>query len=81
MMGCWAMSVVLAFAPYAFYPGYSGLASRPGGFSALTDQQLGAGMMWGPGSIPLALVVFLSLAAWLQAETEPAPTARAGADG
>ena len=81
MMGCWAMSVVLAFAPYAFYPGYYGLASRPGGFSALTDQQLGAGMMWGPGSIPLAIVVFMSLAAWLQSESEPATPARARADG
>jgi cytochrome c oxidase assembly factor CtaG len=81
MMGCWAMSVILAFAPYAFYPGYSGLLSRPGGFSALTDQQLGAGMMWGPGSIPLAIVVFMSLAAWLQADTEPASPARVRADG
>ena len=70
-MGCWAMSVVLAFAPYAFYSGYYTLASRPGGFSALTDQQLGAGMMWGPGSIPLAIVVFTSLAAWLKSEPEP----------
>ncbi len=81
MMGCWAMSVVLAFAPYAFYPGYYALASRPGGFSALTDQQLGAGMMWGPGSIPLAIVVFMSLAAWLQSETEPASPAGVRADG
>lgn len=81
MMGCWAMSVVLAFAPYAFYPGYSGLFSRPGGFSALTDQQLGAGMMWGPGSIPLGIVVFMALASWLKSETEPAPPAAARADG
>ena len=81
MMGCWAMSVVLAFAPSAFYPGYYSLASRPGGFSALTDQQLGAGMMWGPGSIPLAIVVFTALASWLQSEPEPASRARARANG
>jgi len=41
----------------------------------------GAGMMWGPGSIPLAIVVFMSLAAWLQSESEPATPARARADG
>jgi len=81
MMGCWSMSVVLAFAPSAFYPGYYSLASRPGGFSALTDQQLGAGMMWGPGSIPLAIVVFMALASWLQSDPEPASRARARADG
>ena len=81
MLGCWVMSVVLAFAPYAFYPGYYGLASRPGGFSALTDQQLGAGMMWGPGSIPLAIVIFMALASWLQADGEPAPPARVRIDG
>ena len=80
MLGCWAMSVVLAFAPGAFYPGYYGLASRPGGFSALTDQQLGAGMMWGPGSIPLGIVVFTALAAWLNAQSEPV-AAGGAADG
>jgi cytochrome c oxidase assembly factor CtaG len=56
---------VLAFAPTPLYAGYGGLASRPGGLSALADQQLAAGIMLGPGSIPYAVFVFMALYRWL----------------
>jgi putative membrane protein len=64
----WLLAVVLAYAPNALYSGYVALASRPGGISAGTDQQLGAGMMWGPGSIPFAIAIFVGLYKWLGAE-------------
>jgi putative membrane protein len=64
----WLLAVVLAYAPNALYSGYVALASRPGGISATTDQQLGAGMMWGPGSIPFAIAIFVGLYRWLGAE-------------
>ena len=35
------------------------------GIEALADQQLAAGIMWGPGSIPYALFVFVALYRWL----------------
>ena len=81
MMGCWAMSVVLAFAPNAFYPGLLHPGFTAGRIQRPDRSAAGRGMMWGPGSIPLAIVVFMSLAAWLQSETEPASAARARADG
>jgi cytochrome c oxidase assembly factor CtaG len=62
---CWLLALVLAFAPSALYAGYSTLAARPGGLSALADQQLAAGVMLGPGSIPYALFVFIALYRWL----------------
>lgn len=62
---CWLLALVLAFAPSPLYAGYGGLASRPGGLSALADQQLAAGIMLGPGSIPYALFVFIALYRWL----------------
>jgi cytochrome c oxidase assembly factor CtaG len=57
----WLLAVVLAVAPRPLYPAYSGHH----GLSALSDQQLASGVMWGPGSIPYAVVVFYCLYAWL----------------
>ena len=39
----WGLAVVLAFYPTPLYSAYAGLASRPGGISALGDQRLAAG--------------------------------------
>src|SRR5581483_10995175 len=69
----WLISLVLAFAPKPLYPAYARLVHRPGGISALADQQLAAGVMLGPGSLSATLYVFLGLFAWLG---EP-PDARA----
>jgi cytochrome c oxidase assembly factor CtaG len=63
----WGLAVVLAFASSPLYSAYAQQASRPGGISALGDQQLAAGVMWGPGSVPYALVVFVALYRWLGA--------------
>ena len=38
-----------------------GLASRPGGISALGDQRLAAGVMWVPSSIPFALAILFDV--------------------
>jgi cytochrome c oxidase assembly factor CtaG len=65
----WALSVVLAFAPSPLYSAYADLHSRPGGISALADQHLAAGIMWGPGSVPYTVFVFVALYRWLAVET------------
>ena len=71
---CWLLAIVLTFASSPLYAGYESLASRPGGLSALSDQQLAAGIMWGPGSIPYALSVFLALYRWLDGSSaKPSP--------
>jgi putative membrane protein len=59
------LAVVLALAPTPFYSVYASISPRPEGLSALTDQQLAGGVMWGPGSIPYAIGVFVLLYAWL----------------
>jgi putative membrane protein len=71
----WLLSVVLAFAPSPLYPAYVDAHAHSGGLSALGDQQLAAGIMWGPGSIPYALFVFTALYRWL------APATRGAAGG
>ncbi len=65
MIVSWVLAVVLALAPHPLYAHYAQQASRPGGISALADQQLAAGIMWVPGSITFLLVVFVYVHRWL----------------
>jgi putative membrane protein len=66
----WVLAVVLALAPTPLYPHYAHLSSRPGGISALADQQLAAGVMWVPGSITFVIIIFVYVHRWL---APPAP--------
>ena len=61
----WVISLVLAFAPAPLYPFYAHLSHRPGGISALVDQQLAAGVMLVPGSLTMTIFVFVGLYRWL----------------
>ncbi len=63
----WVLAAILAFAGTPYYA-YAQLPSRPGGISALTDQQFGAGLMWVPGSITYAVVIIACLYLWLRDE-------------
>lgn len=67
----WILAIVLAFARSPLYD-YRRLAHRPGGISALADQQLGAGVMWVPGSIAYTVAACWFLYLWL----DPAGTRR-----
>ncbi len=72
MVVSWALAVALALAPRPLYEHYAHEASRPGGISALADQQLAAGIMWVPGSITFLIVIFVYVHRWL-APRAPAP--------
>src|SRR6202035_4881999 len=69
MVVMWVLAVVLALAPHPLYGAYAQEASRPGGISALADQQIAAGIMWVPGSISFVIVLFVYVHRWLT----PAP--------
>lgn len=71
MIVSWVLAVVLALAPHPLYSYYAHEAARPGGISALADQQIAAGVMWVPGSITFLIVIFAYLNRWL---SPPAPT-------
>jgi putative membrane protein len=74
MVVSWILAVVLALARAPLYPFYAHEAGRPGGISALTDQQIAAGIMWVPGSITFLIVIFVYVHRWL-APAQPAPGA------
>ncbi|HET9849072.1 MAG TPA: cytochrome c oxidase assembly protein [Candidatus Dormibacteraeota bacterium] len=63
----WALAALLAFANAPYYA-YAALPSRPGGISALTDQQFGAGIMWVPGALTYAIVFIACLYLWFRDE-------------
>jgi putative membrane protein len=68
----WILAIVLAYAQSPMYDAYASLAHRPGGLSALGDQQLAAGVMWVPGSVAYLIAFVVSVYRWL----EPGAAAR-----
>jgi putative membrane protein len=75
MVVMWVLAVVLALSPHPLYDAYAQQASRPGGISALSDQQIAAGIMWVPGSITFAIVLFVYFHRWLTPAAVKAQTA------
>ena len=69
----WILAVVLGLAPEPLYGAYAALAHRPGGLSALADQQLAAGVMWVPGSVPYCIVLVVAAFRWLDPAAGPRP--------
>ncbi len=76
----WVLALVLALAQTPLYPAYVSVAHRPGGISALGDQELAAGVMLGLGGIPFALAVFVLVYQWLDEERPPHVRRRASAN-
>lgn len=64
----WIISLVLVFSSSPLYPFYAHLNHRPGGISALVDQQLAGGMMLLPGSLAMTIYVFVQIYRWLGSE-------------
>jgi cytochrome c oxidase assembly factor CtaG len=81
MVLSWVLAVVLALAAHPLYAHYAHEATRPGGISALTDQQLAAGVMWVPGSITFVVVIFAYVHRWLAPPANPASTGAVGLAG
>jgi putative membrane protein len=69
----WMLAITLVLVPHPIYAPYAALLHRPGGISALTDQQLAAGVMWVPGSITYAVTLFIGLYRWLDPERSATP--------
>ncbi|MGH3266311.1 MAG: cytochrome c oxidase assembly protein [Trebonia sp.] len=66
----WALAITLVLVPHPIYSFYAELAHRPGGLSALQDQQIAAGVMWVPGSIAYGVTVLVGLYRWLEPSDE-----------
>ena len=69
------------FASHPLYGHYAALAHRPGGLSALADQQLAAGIMWVPASIPFTIAVLVAAYRLLEPTEEAHARARPSTEG
>jgi putative membrane protein len=69
----WIIAITLVLVPDPIYPYYALLAHRPGGISALTDQQLAAGVMWVPGSLAYTIAMIISFYRWLEPDSASRP--------
>jgi cytochrome c oxidase assembly factor CtaG len=74
----WVISLVLIFSSTPLYPFYAHILNRPGGISALADQQLAGGIMLGPGSVAMTLYVFAQIYIWIGAEARESDSRRLG---
>jgi len=61
LVGSWMLAVFIGYAPTVLYA-YSG----SGGLTPLADQQLAAGVMWVPASLPFVIVLVALGARWLE---------------
>jgi putative membrane protein len=68
----WLLAIALVIAPHPLYGYYSALQSRPGGISALTDQQIAAGVMWVPGSLAYTITFIIGFYRWLEPDRSAA---------
>ncbi len=73
----WMLAITLVIVPHVLYHHYAALQSRPGGISAMTDQQIAAGMMWVPGSVAYAITFILGFYRWLEPDRSHRPISTA----
>lgn len=59
------LAVLLAFSSVPLYAPYVHIVQGLGGFSALQDQQFGAGIMWTFGDVPFGIAFSILLQRWL----------------
>jgi putative membrane protein len=73
----WVIAITLVLVPEPIYSHYALLTHRPGGISAMTDQQMAAGIMWVPGSLAYGVAMMLGFYRWLEPESASNPRQRA----
>jgi cytochrome c oxidase assembly factor CtaG len=73
----WLLAITLVMVPHVLYGPYASLQARPGGISAMADQQIAAGVMWVPGSIAYALTFIIGFYRWLEPDRSPSPISTA----
>lgn len=69
----WALAIALAMSARPWYVPYAEQHHRPGGITALADQQIGAGIMWVPASIPWMVAIVIVLYRWVGEQSTSTP--------
>jgi len=64
----WLLAITLVMVQHPIYGYYE---TRPGGITALADQQLAAGVMWVPGSLAYTITFIIGFYRWLEPDPSP----------
>ena len=64
------LAMVIGFAAHPLYGPYVALVDRPGGLSALADQELGASFMWTIGDLPFSIALARLVYLWMSSLEE-----------
>jgi len=67
----WLLAITLVMVQHPIYGYYAALETRPGGITALADQQLAAGVMWVPGSLAYTITFIIGFYRWLEPDPSP----------
>lgn len=73
----WVLAITLVLVPHPLYSHYALLAHRPGGLTAMTDQQLAGGVMWVLGSLSYTIAMMTGVYRWLEPDSAPQPRSSA----
>jgi cytochrome c oxidase assembly factor CtaG len=65
----WVLAIALVVVPHPLYAHYADLTHRPGGLSALGDQQIAAGVMWVLGSVAYTVTLLIGVYRWMAADS------------
>jgi cytochrome c oxidase assembly factor CtaG len=68
--GAMIIGWMLAIALVLLYQHYADLLSRPGGITALEDQQVAGGMMWVPGSVAYSITLLAIFSRWASPDSD-----------
>lgn len=66
MVVSWVLAITLVIVQHPIYGYYAALTARPGGLTALEDQQIAAGVMWVLGSLSYTITYLAGLYRWLE---------------
>lgn len=69
----WTLAVLLVVVSHPIYSHYADLVDRPGGLTAMEDQQIAGGMMWVPGSISYTIAALFTFWRWLAPDSAGQP--------
>ena len=70
----WILAITLVLAPQPIYSHYALLTHRPGGITALEDQQLAGGVMWVLGSVSYTIAMLMGVYRWLDPDAASQPS-------
>ena len=76
MVVSWVLAIALVVVPHPLYGHYAALLARPGGITAVQDQQIAAGVMWVLGSLSYTITYLAGFYRWLEPDR---PTKRQSA--